>query len=555
MPRKQTSDAPAKITFQFQPSQTRLLRRVPGKNGQGTYIQLVAPQNLEIGGQRSGKTLGKFMHGVIDYCLKFRRCDMLVLRRTTPELESIVKDLHTFVPESMYKYVSSPTRVATFNNGSTITFGSCPNDVERDIEKYLGQAFPYILVDECSQFSDEVWNRLAMRNLVNSGCQEDEHGNLPVPRIVGCSNPIGAHWDYYRTTFVRKKPYQLLEGARFDKDGRYWEMSGGDWVCRYNPDDYSYNHTTILDNAEYRKRHPEMIDNLNRMPKDLREIFLQGRLDGQTGQFFDCWTPDYVVRLREDPEAVLWQPWQPVIGGQDWGVGSRGHGNVFYLFTRALVRKTPQGDYRPAVICFREIAPHQSMSASDFADLINAACHYPKLPEDHPQYHLVSAKRCKVAAIAFSHEKFSRVMEQHSPADEYSRLLRERSLPPVSRATTDRIGSAAYMYNEMKMGRLFILDSCPQIIQAIPTLQRDDKHLDDVKKTSARADDCYDSFRYGLYMMFKERGMPQDTKDAIELDKLSPWQRHFRKMKLTAEAKKRKEVFVPPETDYWRSKL
>lgn len=544
------------IKFVFQESQARLLNRVRGRNGKGMYTILKASQSLEVGGQRSGKTTGKLMHGIEDYCLRFRRCDILILRRTIAELDTIIQDMITFLPkeETGFYSLNRSTRIATFNNGSRIVFAGCANDTERDIEKYLGQAFPYIQVSECAQFSPEIWERLTARNLVNTGCEEDEHGNLPIPRIVGDTNPIGAHWGFYHKRFVLKEPWEKEEGVRKDKQGRYWVLEAGEWKCRYNPEDYAYNHTTILDNKEYMKRHPEMISQLNQMSKAKREIFLQGRMDSVAGQYFDCWSPDvHIVDLREDPEAVIWQTYQPVIGGCDWGVG---HASAFYLLTRALVRSSPSADYKPRVICFREVAPEiTGLSNIAFADLMNAAAYYPRLPDDHSQHQLVSGKRCKVAAIAFSHEKFNRVMEAHSPADQFSRLLRERDLPPVSRATTDRIGSAAYFYNEMKLGRVVFLKTCPAIIQAIPTLQRDPKRIDDVLKTDAKADDRYDAFRYGLYMMFKERGMPEETKKEIEISKMEPWARHFARIREANEKKTRGQSFVQPSRPTWMEKM
>jgi hypothetical protein len=562
MPRNSTKPVATevKIEFQFQESQTRLLHRVTGANGKGSYIVLKAPQCLEVGGQRSGKTTGKLMHGILEYCLKFNYCDMLVLRRTIPELDTIIQDMITFLPkeETGFYTLNRSTRIVTFQNGSRIIFAGCANDTERDIEKYLGQAFPYIQVSECAQFSPEIWERLAGRNLVNNRCEKDEHGNLPEPRIVGDTNPIGAHWDFYHTKFVKKQPWDKSEGLKQDKYGRWWRPPyEGEGCIAYDPNSYAYNHTTILDNKEYMKRDPGMIARLNQMSKAKREIFLLGRMDGVAGQYFDCWSEDAnVVDLREDPEAVVWQTWQPVIGGQDWGVG---HANAFYLFTRAMVRISPGGEYKPRVVCFREIAPDTvGLTAVEFADLINASVYYPRLPEDHPQYSIVSGKRCKVAAIAFSHEKFNRVMEQHSPADEYSRLLRQRDLPPVSRATTDRIGSAGYMYDQIKRGQLVVLRTCPAIIQAIPSLQRDPKRLDDVLKTSAKADDRFDAFRYGLYMMFKERGMPEDLKKKIEIDKLvktNPFGAHFAKLRAEFEAKKKGETFVQRSIPHWQTKL
>jgi hypothetical protein len=73
-----------KLSFQYQPKQKALFQYV-SRNG-GMYLQLKAPQCLEVGGIRSGKTNGKLVYGIENYCLKYKHCDMLVLRRTISEL-------------------------------------------------------------------------------------------------------------------------------------------------------------------------------------------------------------------------------------------------------------------------------------------------------------------------------------------------------------------------------------------------------------------------------------------------------------------------------------
>src|SRR5512147_1841773 len=108
MAKKTDKNPEVAITFKFQPSQARLLHKVT--RGGGTYVVLKAPQNLEVGGQRSGKTVGKVMHGILEYCLRYRRCDMLVLRRTIAELDTIIQDVRTFIPDGMYTYVGSPNK-------------------------------------------------------------------------------------------------------------------------------------------------------------------------------------------------------------------------------------------------------------------------------------------------------------------------------------------------------------------------------------------------------------------------------------------------------------
>jgi hypothetical protein len=48
--------------------------------------------------------------------------------------------------------------------------------------------------------------------------------------------------------------------------------------------------------------------------------------------------------------------------------------------------------------------------------------------------------------------------------------------------------------------------------------------------------------------------MPQDVRDRIEMDKMDPWQKHFRKMKLAGEQKKRTQAFTQPEMPFWNRK-
>ena len=528
--------------FEFQPKQTELLKNVI-RNGK-MYVQPVAEQNLSVGGIRSGKTCGWLMFFVMHYCLKWKNCNLLVLRRTFKELEQgAITDFKTFMPAELYEY-DQTKHVATLINGSKVVFGHCQNNKERDIEQYLGQAYPAILVDECGQFSPDAWMMLSSRNIVNVSCEADEYGNLPRPAIVGCTNPLGPHYEYYRTLFVTKEPWDKADGARKDNtNGTWWEEINGEWHLIYDPIRYAYQRSTILDNEILQKRDPGLIDRLMAMPKAKRDKILYG-LDGVAeGQYFDCWDETYhKINLRETPDAIIWQEHQPVWVGQDWGMG---HANTVYFFTKALVKNSVGDDYRLKTVCFSEAVVTGGKTMQELVTIINSKCH---LPNGTP---------IKPKAIYFSHEKFSRQMEARSPANEYSRALREVGLPPVTSATRDRVSSASLMYNMLKKGDLVILDNCKEIILAIPSLMRDPDVLDDVLKVDAKGDDCYDGFRYGLYGHLGARKKPSESvsQDRIkELTKTDPLAAHFYRMKMQAEAAKKTICFVQPEQPVWVGK-
>jgi len=530
--------------FQFQPKQLEMLHIVTRKGGK-QFLEARAPQCLSTGGIRSGKTVGVMMFMVMHYCLKFKGCDILILRRTFKELESgAIADFKAFMPEELYTY-DQTKHVATLYNGSRVVFGHCQNNKDRDIEQYLGQAYPAILVDECGQFSPDAWQMLFSRNTVNANCQPDEYDNMPNPVIWGCTNPLGPHYEYYRTLFVLKEPWQKPDGARRDdKDGTWWVQEGGEWSLIYDPQDYIYQRTTVLDNPAMLKRDPLILQRLRSMPKAKRDKMLLG-LDGRfEGQYFDCFDPSYhVVSLRDDPEAIIWQPHQPVWAGQDWGMG---HANTIYFFTKALVKRSVGDDYVLKTVCFREVVVTGGKTNKEIVSILKRKLTLPTSPEPTP---------FELKAIYFSHEKFARSgTEAHTPADDYSRELRKEGMPPVTSATKDRIGSASFIYNKLKNGELVILDTCREIISTFPILMRDPDNMDDVLKTETRGDDCYDGFRYGLYGELRPKKKPTIDDINEKAKKLDPIAAHFYRIKMMRQIEDARKAFVPKRQPYWVGK-
>lgn len=569
-PRSTEHKEQVQFKFKYQPAQMRMYTTVQ-VNG-GSYLRQVCPQVLEVGGQRSGKTQGKLYFGVTEYCLKFNYCDILVLRRTHKELEGgPIQDFKTiFKPmlENGDCVFHEGKHIATFANGSRVVFGSCPNNRIRDIEQYLGQGYPYILVDECGQFSPDAWEYLSARNLVNAGCEPDQFGNLPIPCMAGCTNPVGEYWDFYHTLFAKhaalntagigKGEPWLVDADETEEhkpfrraDASWWRKTADGQAIRvYDPRRFGVNHSTMLDNQEFQRRDPQALARLQALSPAKQKKFLYGLLEKIGGQYFTCFSPyDHVINLKDDPLAILWRPHERIWAGQDWGMG---HWNAFYLFTQALVRSVGENEYKLRTVCFAEVSPTTTgLTSDEFAVLIDKACYYPRLPEDHPQYHLISGKRAVPQAIYFSHEKFSRIMEAHSPADEYSQKLSVYGLPPVSMGTRDPVGSAMFMYSCFKHQNLVILSTCQGIIQAIPQLQTDEKNLDKVRKVNNIADDRYDAFRLGLYGEMSPLGKTKQEKHKEYMDTLDPWLRWSLQYRVAKQGTDDSEIFKPTNYPSW----
>jgi hypothetical protein len=513
-----------------------------------------ATQRLLVGGIRSGKTAGAIMHDIQHGLLRYPKSNMLVLRRTFPELKSgPIEDFREHCPPESYTYHQT-NHVATFVNGSRLVFGYCRNGKEEDARQYLGTAYPYVVCDECSQFSQEAWWLLLSRNTINPECEPDSSspcggcGNpakcgypcLPVPHITGCTNPFGDYWLWYKSMFISHEPFEAPEDCKRDKNGRYWQLNWDGSVSDtliYNPSDYQAIHSTVLDNPHALKKDPGIIDRLNKLPGHLRDLYLLGYMDGGSGQYFQGgFTEDNVVDLKADPDAIVWEPWQPVFGGWDWALG--GHWNACYFFTQAQVKVkiADKGefryDYKRKIVCFQEFVT-QGKAAREMANWIASTLRYPN-----------GEKISKVHWIAFSHEKFARQVEEHSPADIVSQEMVAVGLCPVSRGTTNRIGRATLMYQKLLHREVVILKQCDGIISAIPNLMSDpDTPLDVIKpKGASRIDDCYDGFSLGLYGFFNPQDMPREMKLQEKLDSMAPLDRHFEKWRNTIRIQNRQTV-------------
>ena len=502
-----------------------------------------ACNRLRVGGTGSSKSSDAMMEMVTDYLLRFPGCFALILRTTMPELErSNIPNFKAYVPAELYDW-NDTKHIATFYNGSKLFFSHMQYFTWKEMEAYQSSSFPVIFLDECGGIPLSVWMFFQARNRVNPECLQDPEGNWPIPCMLGATNPIGAYWAEYNDYFVRKKPDGLPEGTKRDKHGRYWSPVRGpasdvknrdDWRLEYDPFEWDYVHSTIMDNPHMLAKDPGIVDRLNRMPKELRQKLLDGLLDTTVGQYFDCFDPHYdVINLREDPDAIIWQHWQPRWLGWDWG---RAHWNAVFWFTRALVRRAG-GEYRTKVVLYREYVD-RGRDYIEMADVVQKLTRL-GLPgatdEDRAQ-----RKGTDYHAAYFSHEKFAKQMEAESPAMKLSKYLMDRGLTGVTRGTTDRVGRATLTYHLLKTREMVILDSCPEIIRALPQCTRDEDNLEDVLKVDTKADDCYDGASLGLFGELGTRPKPQEERDREKIASAQSIQeRVMLQLRLTREMEQR----------------
>jgi len=87
----------------------------------------------------------------------------------------------------------------------------------------------------------------------------------------------------------------------------------------------------------------------------------------------------------------------------------------------------------------------------------------------------------------------------HSVSDQINEVLAPWDLAGI-RGSNDRIGGWQLMYQMLSRGEWQIADTCPRLIEAIPSRMHDDKKPGDLLKVPGDPlDDVADSARYGIY--------------------------------------------------------
>lgn len=183
--------------------------------------------------------------------LYYPRIRILILRRSYPELyENHIKEMRRMLlGVAVYHDTAKELR---FPNGATVKFGYC--DADADAERYQGQEYDMIFMDEATHFSEYQFKCL-------SACLRGTN-DLPKRFFLTC-NPGGVGHGWVKRLFV-------------DRDFREGERG----------QDYRFIRSTVYDNAPLLAADPSYLDRLKALSPDMRRAWLDGDWDVQAGRFF-----------------------------------------------------------------------------------------------------------------------------------------------------------------------------------------------------------------------------------------------------------------------------
>ena len=473
-----------------------------------------------VGSYGSAKSRPLLMEAIF-HALEYPGSDSIILRKTIPDLKRTVIDKFlSDVPRWVYEFYNQSDHVVYFHpqqeldaHGkptgkmlqSKLRFGACER--EADVGKYLSTEYVFIGFEELGEFSFAIWDALAGRN------------RCPLPGARACmaaaTNPMGVGWSWIKKLWVDKKAFQGMDAEKYDAR------------------DYEYFHSTVDQNPIYRND-KEYIRRLEASP--LRDKIRWGKLDSVSGQFFDNWEPKRHVRPMSD---FLFEDWQPVWAGWDWGFS---HYACIIFFTKAILKPRWDGEKAKRVnVAIKELvlsgagdSSREGNTAEEQTKALISAI--PRVQMRGPQagdefddeqpeeLRNQYGYKWQIDSIHFSWERFNRTTSNRTVADEVGEYLQAAGLPLPTRSNTDRVAGWQKMYDLLDTDDLFVIlgndqSGCPTLAEAIPMLVRGDgvtHSMEDVIKPKGLSlnDDISEACRYAIAGTLLEDG---DKPESVRL--------------------------------------
>lgn len=294
-----------------------LLSGVPNERQKEFFLSRA--RHIAYGGARGGGKSWAMRRKFILLALRYPGLNLLLLRRTLPELREnhlipMLRELHGFAS------YSATERVFRFPNGSRIKLGYCDN--AQDVYQYQGQEYATIGLEEATHFTEEQ-----MRFLTT--CNRTTRSDFS-PRMYYTCNPGNVGHAWVKRLFIDRL-YNSNERA----------------------EDYVFIPAKIYDNEVLLKADPDYIRQLEALPDELRRAHLDGDWDIHAGQYFREFSRDrHVIKPFEIPS------WWRKFRSMDWGYNDPccvlwhtvdGDGRV-YTYRELYVRETRAEDVASKVL-------------------------------------------------------------------------------------------------------------------------------------------------------------------------------------------------------------
>lgn len=261
---------------------------IPEPNEKQKQFFMARKKYIGYGGARGGGKSWAVRAKAIMLALKYPGIHMLIVRRTYKELEGNHIRILKNMTLGIAKY-NQTDKLLTFFNGSTIEFMYCARDA--DLDRLQGLEYDVIFLDEAAQLSEYQMKAIVatMRGV----------NDFPKRCYFTC-NPGGQGHAYIKRVFIDRQ-----------------------FLPTEDPDEYTFIQALVDDNTALMEAQPEYLQQLEALPKKLREAWRFGRWDVFEGQVFGEFADD-IEHYKDRRWTHVIDPFDipdtwTIYRGFDWG--------------------------------------------------------------------------------------------------------------------------------------------------------------------------------------------------------------------------------------------
>jgi hypothetical protein len=412
----------------------------------------------------------------------------IIFRQQFTHMTDIVEKTHRLYTPLGARFVGQPSWTWTFPSGAKVRLAYIASD--HDVWEYLGPRYSFIGFDESTMHSE-----YQLRNMLGRLSSTDHSLNL---RVRLASNPggIGAAW--HKRMFLRgacpvHQPRHSAEPGKLYRDASWpsdsfplVDENGNGFTVAFIPGRVT-DHTLLDDKYVYR---------LRMMSGALSKAMEQGCWCDLQGAYFANWDSNRMVV----PYAAVGENWWDThFISLDYGFGKSSASAHLHVRTQDGKLRTI-GEF---------VAAH--LPAYEFAREVVARFVAPRFQQNQR----------RIVAVYLDPSNFRNIGDGHTIADQINEVLNPYDLGVLA-ASNDRPGGWQLMYKMLQTGEWQVADTCPKLMESIPSRMHDEKKPGDVLKVPGDPlDDVADDVRYGIYTFITVAEEPFDLRIGGELRELA----------------------------------
>lgn len=439
----------------------------PNSDKQIWFVESSEDHVLFGGGRAGGKTEA-FIADPLRYvdAPKFRA---LVLRRTMPDLRDLISRAKVMYQKAYPKVIWSVREsLFRFPSGATIEYGHLDN--ESDLDKYHGQQYTWLGIDEISQVPHYAWFSKLLGSL-----RTVDPALKAYFRATTNWTGIGITWvkDYFKVEEVAPNTTIFERGAIHINGRTIPTLLTKKWI-----------NSTIFDNAAKRDD-TSYLAFLDSQPAYLKKAWLYGETGAIEGAAF----PEFERGVHTMPPFDIPSGWRRYRGA-DYGYGD----GASCVWVSIGPDKTHYV-YREFVCNQRGTEPKDKFTAPKFSEAVALA-----EGEEFIRYGVIDSS-------VWSQRGDS------TPSLYEQMLIAGTRWRPADKSKGSRVAGKNKIHQMLQVNpetgkpTLVVLDNCPHVIRMFMGIPVDDNNAEDVD-TDSPLDCQYDALRYVIMSRTNNSGPP-----------------------------------------------